>query len=77
MIDWAKIEAALDDQTAHACAICGRRIPVGDVERWGIALRPLRGRVTVSWVHAPCFVNALDPSVRRGFLTMPNVTPPA
>jgi hypothetical protein len=77
MTDWVRIEAALDEQSvAHTCAICGRRIPVGDEERWGIAARALRGPVTVTWVHAPCFVNALSPSAQRGFLEMPNAAPP-
>ena len=78
MTDWAKIEGSLDDQTAaHRCAVCGNVIRAGDAARWGIAARPLRERVVVTWVHGPCFINALDPSARPAFLTLPNSAPPA
>jgi hypothetical protein len=78
MTDWTKIEAALDDQSiAHGCVICGGVVRQGDETRWGIAVRPLHGRVLVTWVHGPCFVDVIDPKARPGFLTAPIFTPPA
>ena len=64
-VDWPKVERILDDtRTAHACVFCGRRIPVDDEARWGLAIRKLSGSTAMVWVHARCFVERLHPSVR-------------
>lgn len=68
MTDWARIERALDDRTtARNCAFCFERIPVGDENRWSLAVRGPAGRTAVLWTHAECFRTRLHPGVRRTF----------
>jgi hypothetical protein len=67
--DWSQLEKHLDDRSvAHSCAFCGQRIPAGDADRWSLAVRRLGGHTSVVWVHGPCFIGQLHPSVKRAYL---------
>jgi hypothetical protein len=76
--DWTRIEQSLDDRTtAHACAFCGERIPVGDEHRWSLAVRGPSKQTAVVWMHGDCFRMRLHPKVRRSFVGPASDSPPA
>jgi hypothetical protein len=72
MTDWLHVERVLDDRTvAHACAFCDGSIPLGDSDRWSLAVRPDPGNIHVVWIHRACLLERLEPRSRSRFENPP------